>query len=356
MLLAVPPENLASAREILARHLVRGTVVGRFAKTGRYTVVHNAAIREDDVVALDHRQLPLAGEIGIDTPYGLLKDEPEPRSPIAAENAAIPSQWPNISHGDLPALLTQLVSDPEIADQTIASKQYDSSVQGITYYGPHTLRSDYRIPTSYWACQPIYGKPSAAVFTTAFNPWLFEANPQLAARQCFFEALTKQVLAGVRLQDVSLCDNFYTPHKLPGADHWLVAMVDELASLVTTFGTPLISGKDSSAGSTDTPEGVISVPPAVFISALGKVPHAAQLLPNEWRSPGNLLVRIGPDCSSLAETVAARIFKVEANDVDDVSPAEQREFLLSLASLPAALLQSGTAIGSGGMLATIFRG
>ena len=286
------------------------------------------------------------------------------------------SAWPTLNREQLPDLLTQIVADPEIADQSIAARQYDSSVQGITYYGPFrgvglqtcsTITREDRAgletypTTTYWACQPLYGKPPAAVFTTAFNPWLFDAHPQLAARQCFLEALTKQVLAGVKLQDVSLCDNFYTPHKLPGADYWLVAMVDELASLVTTFGTPLISGKDSSAGSTDTPEGIVSVPPAVFISALGKIADGANLLSNEWQTAGNLLVRIGPDCNSLAGTVLQRTCasagrEQQANDVDAISPSQHRQFLGALESLPHGLLRSGGTIGPGGILAEMFRG
>jgi phosphoribosylformylglycinamidine synthase len=358
MLLAVPPEKLQRTREILARHLVRGTVVGRFAQTGRYTVVYNPKLHEDDVVALDPPELPLAGEVGIDTPYCLLKDEPESRKPVPAPRATVRSVWPSISRDDLPELLTQIVRDPEVADQSIAGRQYDSSVQGITCYGPYGVRTDDRVPTSYWACQPLYGKPPAAVFTTAFNPWLFEAHPQLAARQCFLEALTKQVLAGVKLCDIALCDNFYTPHKLPGGDHWLVAMVDELAALVETFGTPLISGKDSSAGSTDTPTGVISVPPSVFISALGKVPIVSWLLPNEWHAAGNLLVRIGLDCASIAGTVMERLSgKVScATDVDDVSTTGHREFLAALENIPHGVLQSGVPIGPGGILAAMFRG
>ena len=81
MLLAVAPENLAAAREILARHQVRGTVVGRFAQTGRYTVVHNPQLSESDVVGLDAKSLPLTGEVGIDAPYQLLKHDPDRARP-----------------------------------------------------------------------------------------------------------------------------------------------------------------------------------------------------------------------------------------------------------------------------------
>lgn len=82
----------------------------------------------------------------------------------------------------------------------------------------------------------------------------------------------------------------------------------------------------------------------MFISALGKIADAARLLPNEWKSPGHLLVRIGPDSLSLAGTVAARLTGSSANDVDELSPTTHREFLLALQSLPHGLLHSGLPI------------
>jgi phosphoribosylformylglycinamidine synthase len=127
-------------------------------------------------------------------------------------------------------------------------------------------------------------------------------------------------------------------------------MVKELTRLVEFFGTPLISGKDSSAGSTKTDEGVISVPPAVFLTALGKVPDYTRLLPNEWQKPGNLLVRIGPDCDSLAGTVFSRVFDLDANDVDDLSVSDHHAFLQALAKVPHGSISGDKPNGGVGTL------
>ncbi len=329
---------------------MRNAVVGRFTATSRYTVVHDPALAEDVVVSFDPKELPLSGEVGLNVPYSLLKDEPQPRSPTLAKRVEKKTEWPLITRNELPELLTKILSDPEIADQSFAANQYDWTVQGRGT-GLETCST-----RSYTALHPIYGQPYATVFSTAFNPWLFAAQPRLAARQMFLQALTAQVLAGVKLPDICLCDNFYTPHLEPGADYWLCEMVEELASLVEVFGTPLISGKDSSAGSTETAEGIISVPPAVFISALGKVPNAAKLLSNDWQSVGNALVLIGPKCRSLAGTVAQRVFATDANNVDVLEPVEHLEFLHTIAALPEGLLQSGVPIGPGGLLAAFARG
>jgi phosphoribosylformylglycinamidine synthase len=132
-------------------------------------------------------------------------------------------------------------------------------------------------------------------------------------------------------------------------------MVEELADLVDVFGTPLISGKDSSAGSVETNEGLISVPPAVFISALGKVPDAKELVPNYRFNAGNVLVQVGPRSPSAAGTVASRVLGLDANDVDALSPPKHVEFLLELQDV-ANKVDAAVAIGPGGILTTLFRG
>jgi phosphoribosylformylglycinamidine (FGAM) synthase-like enzyme len=158
------------------------------------------------------------------------------------------------------------------------------------------------------------------------------------------------VLAGAALQDIALCDNFYTPHLSDGWAYWLVSMVDELAALVRAFGTPVVSGKDSSAGSVRTRDGVVNVPPAVFLSGLGKVASFGTLLRNDWREPGNLLVHIGPKCRSAAGTAAARILKLDANDVDDLDVQKYLDYLVAIAPSNRAGWASGIPVGPGGLL------
>jgi phosphoribosylformylglycinamidine (FGAM) synthase-like enzyme len=154
---------------------------------------------------------------------------------------------------------------------------------------------------------------------------------------------------------VCVCDNFYTPHLSEGADEWLVAMVDELAGLVRKFGTPVISGKDSSAGSTRTDEGLVHVPPAVFLSALGKVPHVDRLVGEEWTDPGSVIVRIGPTTGSPAATVAGRALGLDSGGIDDIRLDEFRRYLDTLAQ-SRDLFRSATTIGAGGLVARLVTG
>jgi phosphoribosylformylglycinamidine (FGAM) synthase-like enzyme len=353
MLLAIPPRTYGAARQILDRHLVRSTVIGRFTDTGCYCVFHNPDLDEQTVIALPAGEVPAdRGELGFDVPYKLSDFPVEIRQAGAPpEVRRVRAQWPDWAPDRLASLLARVAADPDIASQRYADAQYDTTVQGNTVHGPHrgTLTA---VPSSYWACTPVDRSPAAAVFSTAFNPWLFDLHPVRALRQLFLSLVFNLVLAGVEPDDICVCDNFYTPHLTEHWAEWLTAMVDELASLVRRFGVPVISGKDSSAGSTRTDEGIVSVPPAVFLSGLGKVSDHRNLLGEAWTGEGSLLVRIGLPTPSPAGTVAARLLGIGDGTVDEV-PLDQAERFLAALRNSRSLFRSGTRLGPGGVAAQL---
>lgn len=356
MLLAVPPEKYEDAARILERHQVRTTVIGRFAASGNYTVFHDPDFDEKSVRTVEPGVVPTdRGELGFDVPYELL-DIDIPRIDVGPPPAVEPvfPEWPTLGAAELAKLLEQVVSDAEVASQHHADSQYDSTVQGNTFHGPQ-FGTGARISTGYWAGTPVDGSSAAAVLNTAFNPWLFDVDPVRAMRQMFCSMIAGQVLAGVDVHDICACDNFYTPHLAEGWREWLVGMVDELAALVRHFGVPVISGKDSSAGSTHTDEGVVSVPPAAFLSALGKVPHTDRLLGEQWTSADSVLVRIGPETGATTGTVAARALGIADGALDDVALDGMDAYLAALTATRASF-RSGTRIGSGGAAAAVFTG
>ncbi len=356
MVLAVAPANLTQLMTIMKRHQVPATPIGRFTSDAHYRVFHNAALSTDVVVNMESDAVPQdVGELGFAVPYELLDYSPGiltiPPPPVTNEQAP---DLPDMEADDVPALLPRIIADPEVASQLHSDSQYDSTVQGNTLYGPH-YGSRHRVTSGYWAGAPVHGCSGAAILTTAFDPWLFERHPVRALRQMFCRLLGRQVLAGVELSDICLCDNFYTPHLDEHAGAWLVAMVDELVRLIERFGTPVISGKDSSAGSTLTDEGLIHVPPAVFLTGLGKIREGANLLPEQWQTPGNLLVRVGPAFSSLAATAVSRALDLPTGAIDDVDIDRYAEYLQALKASKDSF-RSGVSIGAGGIAADLIVG
>ena len=354
MLLAVPADMLTSAQNILERHSVRGAVIGRFTSNGHYHVFHDTTMDESTAVHIPPGESPPpGGDFGFNIPFSLLAYEPPARTAGTpqASSPPVPS-WPPYRDLDLRLVLRSVLSDSEIASQAFADSQYDSTVQGNTAWGPQ-YGSTYRVPTGYWAATPIEGSAAAVVLSTSFNSSLYALNPFTALRQMFCSLLGRLVLAGVALEDIAICDNFYTPDRSSDEGYWLVTMVDELSALVRTFGTPLISGKDSSAGSTDTDEGLLHVPPAVFFTGLGKIRDVESLVTEEWQRPEHVLVKIGPTFSSVAGTVLDRVVRRPSQgELDPISHEQYREYLRSLENVTGSFA-SGTMIGSGGLLASV---
>ncbi|WP_409496869.1 AIR synthase-related protein [Amycolatopsis sp. cmx-11-12] len=356
MLLAIPPEAHASAKRILDRHQTRSAVIGRFSGSGRYCVFHDPSQTEEDVLAQPTGAVPgEVGDLGFDVPYELLDfDVPQLATDILPVRRLPEGRWPAMNTGEIGKLLAEVVSDGEVCSQHYADSQYDSTVQGNTRHGPrygdaHPVRS------GYWAGTPVDGSLAAAVVTTAFNPWLFEIDPVDALRHTFSDVVAGQVLVGVELADVCLCDNFYTPHRSEGWAEWLVAMVDELAALVRRFGVPVLSGKDSSAGSTATDEGIVHVPPAVFLTALGKVPDVGDLVPEQWHTVGNVLALIGPRMASPAGTVAARKLGLPDSRLDPIDLEAFSRYLAAL-SQHRGRFTSAVRLGPGGLAVALLRG
>ncbi|MBF0177330.1 MAG: hypothetical protein HQL63_10875 [Magnetococcales bacterium] len=355
MVLAVPPEKLVLCCTILERHLVRHAVIGRFTGLGRLTVVHDPDFDGERVVATPGGDLPLAGEVGMDLSYSEIADSPLPTLEVTPpEDPDLPADpWPSIPGDRLAIVLEGVLGDLRLADQSFATSQYDSTVQGWSWQGP-TCGTRFQVPSTYWAGVPLPEQPCAAVFGYWFEPWLFACHPQRAARQGFMAMLQKMVLAGCRLADIGLCDNFYTPDRHPHGHYWLVAMVKELEQLSRRLRIPFISGKDSSAGSVRLPDGgMIHVPPAVFFSAVGKAPDVAALRPNCWTTPGNLLVQIGLATPAPAGTLFARVMGLPGRGIDLLDVEAAALYLTALEAVPPGVIRSAVPVEAGGILARV---
>ena len=184
-------------------HEVGNTVIGRFTDTNRYCVVYDEALSEKHVMEMEIDSLPTVHELGFDVAYSDLEYEP----PVLAfstpkQSWRTDSEWPKLTSETLISLSERILGDCEVADQSLAALQYDSTVQSRQYYGPYS--GDRHVATGFHVQRPVFGSQAGSVFSTSFNPWLFEAHPVMAARQTFLSILAGQVLAGVDITDVCL--------------------------------------------------------------------------------------------------------------------------------------------------------
>ncbi len=340
MLVAVPPEKLAEAKEVLNRFEVAYSVIGRFTDSGRLV----ASWRGQEVANLEMSFL--WGGCPIDS-VEVAPPRRTPR-PVCLPEPRTAEEWSQA--------VRRVLTHYHCADQSAAGIRFDTTVQGRTVLGPYGGVPG-RMPTNLYVSAPLRGKPYGVVFTLAYNPLYSDIDPAAMARLMMIEAITKAVVAGADYRQMALCDNFYTPRLRPDVAWDLVAMVEAIAELSTALGVPFISGKDSSSGTFEHGRQRIEVPPTLAVAAIARVPDVGSLVSKDFKRPGNRIILFGhTDPGALGGSVYADSSGQRGDRLFEAPSAETLrrlwDTLLDLHARGACL--SGSAIAEGGALLRLF--
>jgi len=356
MLAAVPPEKWEEAGRILERYEVRAALIGQFSRTNRCRVVFEPSIRQDAsgldsaihgvsafVVDLDFEDLRRACPL----PSITVKEragKPE-SSGIHAPKSA--EAWA--------AAVQNVLGHLNCCDQSAAGIQFDSTVQGITVEGPYGGLGG-RMPNDVWISTPLRGKPYGAAASLAFSPFYGEVDPAGAVKLSMAEAITKLAASGVDASDVVLCDNFYTPRITPATAWDLTRMVDACCRLSRTFGTPFISGKDSSSGAFVGETGErIEVPPTLCVFGLGRMPDVRKRVPKPFQRAGSALLLIGPLSSELGGSVYLDTLGQRGGRLPDPDETELMRTWKALKALrEEGSVLAASAVAEGGLVRRLF--
>ncbi len=344
MAVAIPPEKLEEALEILRRYDIEYAVIGEFTDTHKLTAFHG-----DQLVAdLDMQFLWKACPI----------DPIEVKQPMrrmgrmGRMGPKSPSEWQDA--------VEKVLAHLHCCDQSRAGTQFDSTVQGRTVIGPYGGKNG-RMPTNVFVSAPIRGKPYGVATTLAFNPFYAEIDPAGMARLSMVEAIAKAVAVGVSLDDIALCDNFYTPKIRPESAWELKEMVETIADLSMIFGTPFISGKDSSSGTfkSDTGE-LIDVPNTLCVSTLGRMPDVRKAVTKEFKQAGNKLIVLGRlDPERLGGSVYLDAYGERGDKLSDWGQEWTKDLVVLYNKLHQIYwndnpIRSASAIAEGGVLLRLF--
>jgi len=283
MLLCIDPKHLKPVEEICRKYFVEVNEIGKFT--------------QDNRCRINYKQQAL-----INLPFSFLTDG----CPI--DSIKPPAKKEDNFTDDLRLgpksitedLLLSLVSFPDIADQSIMGERFDASVQGMAFrepYGPNNMPYDQSILI------PFMNKSHAVVTSFTINPH-WSSHPVNMAKAVMISAISKCVVGGAKLSDIALCDNFYTPpiDVRPDVAADLKQILEILSEYSVFFGTPFISGKDSSSGShsphkfeseqgnskvnaTSKPQR-IDVPVTLCVSAIGKVADYQIIPEKKFQAPG----------------------------------------------------------------------
>jgi phosphoribosylformylglycinamidine synthase len=139
------------------------------------------------------------------------------------------------------------------------------------------------------------------VLSEGVNPYLSDLDTQAMAGTVVDEAIRRQLCAGARLDRISALDNFCWPdpirsERTPDGEYKLAQLVRACRALYevcSTYGVPLISGKDSMKNESVMGGVKICVPPTLLVSALGQIDDVREAVTLEFQRPGDVIFLLG---------------------------------------------------------------
>ncbi len=343
MLAAIPQEKLEQALSILDAYDIEYAVLGHFTETHKLTAWYKGTKAADIDMDFIWRACPIE-KIDIKEPVRDLK-------PVKKTDLVSEKEWKDA--------MLKVVSHMHCCDQSAAGMQFDTSVQGKTVIGPYGGING-NMPTNVFVSAPILGKPYGAVTTLAFNPFYSEISPSGMARLSMIEAISKAIAVGVKLNDITLCDNYYTPKIRPEVAWDLKDMVETTAELSVMFGTPFISGKDSSSGTFKTDNGeLIDVPHTLVVSTLCRMENVRKVVTKEFKASGNQLVIFGSiDSDKLGASVYLDAYGERGEILHDRDNQYANELIENFKFLSKCqdegIIKSASAIAEGGLFMRLF--
>lgn len=355
MLLCVPPEKLSEAQSILNRYEAPWSVIGKFTESMRCQVIFDPESAEADALPVTPA---LTGQVVVDLDFETLrKGCPMPVFPLEQpEKSGAAGNMPHFkSEENWKKAVINVLSHLNICDQSAAGYQFDKTVQGNSVVEPYGGKHG-NMPNDIWAAAPLRGKPYAAVTSLGYAPLMGDVDAVQMARLMVIEAVTKLVASGVSSAEIVLCDNFYTP-RVNAIQAWqLKEMVHACCDLSVRFGTPFISGKDSSSGTFIGADGTrLDIPPTLAVMAMGRMPDAAALVGKAFKGAGHSLILAGPASfelggSVLMDTLGQQGGTLPNPDIDDLI-----RFWMDYHDVwQSGAILSATAISEGGLLRRLF--
>ena len=290
MVLAVPPDKLATLMTLAAGEDVEAAVIGTFGNDGRLTLRYNGTqVGELDAHFLHHGGPKLVREAHWERTVPVVR---------AGRHWAIET-------GSMNDRLLRCLSDLNVASKEWVIRQYDHEVQGGSVVKP-LVGPACDGPSDAAVVRPRLDSDRGIAIASGLCPDLGDVDPYWMAVAAIDEAVRNVVCVGGDPTRTAILDNFCwgncnDPVKL-GA---LVRASQGCYDAAKTYGTPFVSGKDSlnnefavshadaeRLGLADT-DGRIAIPHTLLVTATAIVHDTARCVTSDLKATGNLLVLAG---------------------------------------------------------------
>jgi phosphoribosylformylglycinamidine synthase subunit PurL len=245
------------------------------------------ALLTDEVPAYDLRPEPPAAAplLAGDRPYSSDENELNGSRGAGAEPLSAAER------------LLELLASPNLRSRSFAFRQYDSTVQGNTVFGPGGGAA---------AVVRVDGTRKGLAFTTDCNPRYMRLDPRRGAMQAVAEAARNLACVGAEPIAVTDCLNFGNPEK-PAVAWQLTEAIHGLAEACHVLGIPVVSGNVSlyneSAGR--------AIPPTPTIGMVGLLEEVGLAVPAGFTADSSVVLLGEPAAQSLDEHAFPR-FSLQA--------------------------------------------
>jgi len=237
MTVAIDPAHLERFMALSRLHEVESTVIGTYTDSGKIHITYNGAT----CAYIDLDLLTSA--------FPQWEFEAEWQPPAARGMKEPVLGLP----GDYGALIRDMLARPNICSKEWVCRQYDHEVQGTSVIKP-LVGAGRDIPSDAAVIRPVLSSQRGLVFSQALIP-MYSAIDAYHMTACTIdEAVRRAISVGGDPENFGGVDNFcwpniqYHPAKNPDGKHkaaQLVRSCKALEKMCTTYGIPLLSGKDS---------------------------------------------------------------------------------------------------------------
>ena len=237
MTVAIRPEDLNSFLEISKKHAVESTVIGKYTDSGKLHITYNGK-------TCAYVNLDLLSSGFPQWEFDAHWQEPEKRGlcePVIRE----PNKYK--------ALLTDILSRPNICSREWIVRQYDHEVQGTSVIKP-LVGAGRDVNSDASVIRPVLESEKGLAFAQALLPAYSAIDAYHMTACAIDEAVRRLIAVGADLDMIGGVDNFcwpniqYHPKDNPDGRFKAAQLVRSclaLRDICLTYGIPLLSGKDS---------------------------------------------------------------------------------------------------------------